>query len=116
VIFNFGLILSSFAVEGEVMQYPSIKDSIQISSSPKGLEPFSPKQLSDVLKSWSHVQRKSFYYELIEGFPFQEGTLTFEDGVIAKWRYYYCGGFRIEMPNQEPRFLLPKSKKINKVE
>ena len=109
-IFLLSIVVSSASEEKEVIAYPPIKEVNQTSSEPKGLKSFSEKQLSDFLRNWKHVPKKEFYYESIEGvvFPMQEGTLTFEDGAIAKWRFYHCGGLRVDLTDGKSRYLLPK--------
>ena len=106
-----GVFLSS-ALENEATRLPVV-DVIQTSSNPKKLKPFTEKQLTKFLANWTHVEKRDFYYETLEGvaFPFQEGTLTFQDGTEGKWKYYHCGGLRIDVVGEKARYLLSNPKK-----
>ena len=104
------------AADMNVSKKLQIKEFKQTLTNPEGMKPFSTKQLNEFLQNWTEVKKKEFYYETAKEviYPFQEGTLTFTNALKAKWRFYHCGGLRIEASGQNPRFFLPLPKEESK--
>lgn len=91
-------------------QFPRVVESKQTLSEPERLAPITTSEITRILSDWKAVKPENFYYENLEKdfFPFQEGRLTFRDASSAKWRYYHCAGFRLELSSGKIFFFLPK--------